>query len=197
MICSVKSNQSSPLLRLPPEIRNRIWEYTLGGVVFRTHTYWGRRRYRVKFKACENESNIGLALLRTCRQIYSETATMPIRLNTMACLSVLSFENAAKQLQPYQRKYITKIRIETYGIGSDIMQKFDHRLDFPTAFPGLKLIQIIAFNAANPRSPLTLDEFEARIRKIFGLLSNSSAIQLKVIECKTAMPTSRREFCWA
>jgi hypothetical protein len=26
---SVNSNQNSPLLRLPPEIRNHIWEYTM------------------------------------------------------------------------------------------------------------------------------------------------------------------------
>ncbi|KAA8617144.1 hypothetical protein PtrSN002B_008404 [Pyrenophora tritici-repentis] len=31
----VKVNQQSPLLRLPPEIRNRIWEFALGGMVYR------------------------------------------------------------------------------------------------------------------------------------------------------------------
>ncbi|KAJ4992160.1 hypothetical protein SVAN01_02481 [Stagonosporopsis vannaccii] len=33
----VKNNQKSPLLRLPPEIRQCIWEYTLGHSVFRLH----------------------------------------------------------------------------------------------------------------------------------------------------------------
>jgi hypothetical protein len=29
---SVKSNQASPLLSLPPELRNRIWQLALGGL---------------------------------------------------------------------------------------------------------------------------------------------------------------------
>lgn len=77
----VKQNQNSPLLRLPPEIRNRIWEYTLGHNTFRVIRARGRKAL---FTLAPDEPGINVAILRGCRQIYSETALMPFQLNTLA-----------------------------------------------------------------------------------------------------------------
>ena len=76
--CSARQNQrDSPLLRLPPEIRNQIFEYALGG-----HTIWlqdaPKWRRGVKHKKTRNL----LALLAVSRQAYAETAMIAFSLNT-------------------------------------------------------------------------------------------------------------------
>ncbi|KAF3051919.1 hypothetical protein E8E11_003474 [Didymella keratinophila] len=42
---AIKVNSRSPLLRLPPELRNRIWEYVFGGHVFEVTT---RRIFKLR-----------------------------------------------------------------------------------------------------------------------------------------------------
>ncbi|KAI8940193.1 hypothetical protein NX059_003899 [Plenodomus lindquistii] len=74
-----KENASSPLLRLPPEIRNRIWEFALGVSAFParmqgdtiviSQSYWTTGKKTV------------FPLLYVCRQIYGEAALIPYHAN--------------------------------------------------------------------------------------------------------------------
>ncbi|KAF2833358.1 hypothetical protein CC86DRAFT_399985 [Ophiobolus disseminans] len=76
-----KNAQDSPLLGLPPEIRNMIWKYVLG-------------RQKIKLSATRYPDTYYLAspargtaliwfdLLCVCRQIYAEAALLPRALNT-------------------------------------------------------------------------------------------------------------------
>ena len=65
---------SSPLLRLPPEIRNMIYTLIIDVVtVVFTKARLGRGRHPIQD---------GLALLRVCRQIHAEAALLPYALNT-------------------------------------------------------------------------------------------------------------------
>jgi hypothetical protein len=114
MRCRVKKNQDSPLLRLPPEIRNKIWEYSLGSYVFRAFDL-GHRKEKARVKWVY-KPGIGVALLRTCRQIYSEAASMLIPLNTFATSDPRCGSWALKLLPPYQRRQITTIRYEHFQI---------------------------------------------------------------------------------
>jgi hypothetical protein len=56
-----------PLLRLAPELRNRIYEYALMGPPVRIPLLLGRY---------STDGPHGLGLLRTCKQIYSETVLL-------------------------------------------------------------------------------------------------------------------------
>lgn len=96
----VKNNQKSPLLRLPPEIRSRIWEYTLGYTIVRAHVPYSRS-HKPRLRTSSDEPGIGMALLRSCRQVYSEAALMPMRLNTFAFEGVYDIKRAIKLLKTH------------------------------------------------------------------------------------------------
>jgi hypothetical protein len=81
------------LLRLPAELRNRIYEHVLGGRTYRFKdtVYTGRARLDTK-----GENHI-LALLYVCRQIYFETALLPYTMN------MFSFRHFDISLEPFLR----------------------------------------------------------------------------------------------
>jgi hypothetical protein len=63
----------SPLLRLPPEIRNTIYTFVFGiGTILMIHLRYGL--------SCRTEGSLNL--LRVCRQVYTETCLLPYKLNT-------------------------------------------------------------------------------------------------------------------
>ncbi|KAF3046585.1 hypothetical protein E8E12_011066 [Didymella heteroderae] len=104
----VRKNQDSPLLRLPPEIRNRIWEYTLEHSIFRAIPNFGSSE-PAKFESPPEEPAIGVTLFRTCRQIYSEAASMPFKLNAFAFNEFWAIKKAMTPLKTYQRKFIRSV----------------------------------------------------------------------------------------
>lgn len=74
---------ASPLLRLPGEIRNRIYEY-----VFSDHRIWPRKDWHgtIKLKCVpatrgryNNSFERFIALTKTCRQIREETRLLPFK----------------------------------------------------------------------------------------------------------------------
>jgi hypothetical protein len=71
----VLENQNSALLRLPREIRDCIWKHALGGNIFPVAKKYSRSETYTIMPKAARPSN-GVALLRTCRQIYSETARL-------------------------------------------------------------------------------------------------------------------------
>ncbi|KAI8940196.1 hypothetical protein NX059_003902 [Plenodomus lindquistii] len=71
--------QQSPLLRLPGELRNQIWELALGGNVCEIKKYYDVPEH------CRE--NFPTALLQTCRQVFAETALLPYSLNNSASTS--------------------------------------------------------------------------------------------------------------
>ncbi|KAF3046619.1 hypothetical protein E8E12_011254 [Didymella heteroderae] len=112
---AIKANSQSPLLRLPPELRNRIWEYTLGGHVFdvTTRGIFKRRKRIFKAKVWGLPKNT-FALLGVCRQIYAETVLLPYRHNAFNFKSEDAFDWALC-LRPVQQQLISKIYVTTFG----------------------------------------------------------------------------------
>jgi hypothetical protein len=70
----LRNTLESPLLRLPGELRNAIYEYALGGRQWDIDC-WRKARVREKF---------ALSVLQTCRQMHSEASTVPWSSNTFS-----------------------------------------------------------------------------------------------------------------
>jgi hypothetical protein len=66
-----QNQQESPLLKLPPEIRNQIFQLAIGDKKYHTLSEPSRSFLR------RWEDKHAVALLRCCRQIYAETALLP------------------------------------------------------------------------------------------------------------------------
>ncbi|KAF2132695.1 hypothetical protein P153DRAFT_354171 [Dothidotthia symphoricarpi CBS 119687] len=110
----VRINQNSPLLRLPPEIRNHIWEYAVGG--YTVQGLYGAspgHHHRPSLKVFERTD--GLALLRTCRQVFAETALVPWAASLFAFNHPLTMRQVMKKLKGYQRKSITMLRLDVHS----------------------------------------------------------------------------------
>jgi len=88
---------------MPAEIRNKIWKLVLGGKLYESDWTLG-------FYSPPTEPEDATALLRTCRQIYSETAIMPLALGTFSVESVREAARSLKKLKPSQRKQITNLQ---------------------------------------------------------------------------------------
>jgi hypothetical protein len=88
---SVQQNSKSPLLQLPAEIRNQIFEKALSNLVISPGDEDGTFCYVKDFddEGARYQSGVAFVLLRVCRQIYAETSLMPCARNTL----VLSYTN--------------------------------------------------------------------------------------------------------
>ena len=87
---TTRNRQESPLLRLPPELRTRIYEIALGGRQIRVCDVKScastRHRCRTRAKKLTYDTYFHLrrrylALLVTCRQVHEETKLFPFMLN--------------------------------------------------------------------------------------------------------------------
>jgi hypothetical protein len=141
---SVKRNQDSPLLCLPPEIRNRIWEYTLGGNDIRQVDYGHRISV---FLAKPHEGLNTFALLRVCRQTYAETALLPFSVNTFAALDCCNLGKSVKAFKKYQRSQITHLQVEHLVSDVQASQWFKSSLDLKNydVLPGLRCVKFQLF----------------------------------------------------
>ncbi|CAN9334720.1 unnamed protein product [Alternaria alternata] len=80
----------SPLLRLPPEIRNGIYAYVFGNTRYRFRPNIRPQVYPVVFKPDQTEyRHPNLPLV--CRQLYHETRLLPYKLGTFSFTMWLAF----------------------------------------------------------------------------------------------------------
>jgi hypothetical protein len=109
----VKNNQDSPLLRLPPELRDRIWGFAIGAHVLRVvYTNSPANKTVVKIQPPFKENRNTLALLRTCRQIYSETALLPYKSSTYSCDLWQPLSHGLRHMKRFQRAQIEDLQVE-------------------------------------------------------------------------------------
>lgn len=148
MLSSTESNSESPLLRLPAEIRNCIWEYVLGGNV-RDVTIFKRdsKRYTEWLIAMSSASfpEHSHALLSTCRQIYAETALLTFSTNEFRFRSKTTFK-WTRDLSKVQKDLIHTVHFvrspgHPYQRFVQREQCFHVARDFPIdIFPNIKHI---------------------------------------------------------
>ena len=105
---------NSPLLRLPSELRTKIWHYALGGIT--VYPNLKRLRYR-KYGSTSTglfKSNLGqLSLPRTCRQIYSEAALVFYHENTFAFHDYKAFKRFRDRIRDAHFAMIRSISVRT------------------------------------------------------------------------------------
>ncbi|KAF3001953.1 hypothetical protein E8E13_007220 [Curvularia kusanoi] len=161
----VKRNATeSPLLKLPPEIRTTIWHFALSNELVRLpdHIYTekgGAVRYTrdrdVDFKitdryyfrhwACPRQSEdlaSAFHLPEVCRQIYSEIALVAYSMSTFAFgTEYLRSRNGISSLKPVQRRAITSVELEPWGLGC-CFRRPNYKLIKDTYFPNLERLII-------------------------------------------------------
>lgn len=140
---SVKRNLAvSPLLSLPPELRNRIYDLVLGGkrlwIGYSLHehkyktTRSRRERIHIAGGLCYHERSsllktLNIGLLRVCRQTYGEAALMLYALNKFAFENNWVRRKFEKGMRPAQMRAIGNYKImdwERYSLGRTRMTSY-------------------------------------------------------------------------
>ncbi|KAF2831177.1 hypothetical protein CC86DRAFT_401726 [Ophiobolus disseminans] len=149
---NTRNQQSSPLLRLPAELRNSIYHYVLGDhkiqIRGKPPKFWlfayhssGRMWDAKPFTQVMN-----LDLTLTCRQFRAELApTFAFAHNTFIFLSVHCFVEYLKRLAPAQRESIAAIEFNLSralfpnGLVDEARKLWDERGGL---LPGLKYVMV-------------------------------------------------------
>jgi hypothetical protein len=117
-----RNRKTSPLLRLPGELRNRVYGYALSGVtisVFPAPKPWDPAQLHAHVAdpvtALTATSNVmdTINLTRVCRQIHAETRLLPFRAFTFHVNSDGSFNKFIDILLAVQRDAISTIEVST------------------------------------------------------------------------------------
>jgi hypothetical protein len=97
----------SPLLRLPGELRNKIFEYVLGDLDLHFTYAYG---YQFDVRLETHQRNM-LGLLFVCRQAHAETALLHYALNTFnfTLTEIFDVKNFLQGMSAAQRKAIQRI----------------------------------------------------------------------------------------
>ncbi|KAH7399462.1 hypothetical protein BKA66DRAFT_605070 [Pyrenochaeta sp. MPI-SDFR-AT-0127] len=152
-------NYNSPLLRLPGEIRNKIYEYTLGdAIIYPTSIpYLASKedilprcliQYHSTCTRIDTGTSVELpwsmsrdwslftALTRVCRQLYHETSTLPFKLNVMVLYAIDDVNAWLAQLKDDKKKAIQAIELIDLGYF-----KSDLLVELLTECSGLQTIE--------------------------------------------------------
>lgn len=109
------NQQSSPLLRLPPELRNRILEYNFAGYALTVYTDNADARFtdydlaiRVIFDAFEDHF---LTITYVCSQLRDETKLLTILLCPLVAytFTVICFLRRLRDLDPVLVRDVTRV----------------------------------------------------------------------------------------
>ncbi|CAN9346453.1 unnamed protein product [Alternaria alternata] len=134
-----KQNRTSPLLRLPPEIRNIIW----------------------KLSPSPEPKNV-MALLRTCRQVYAEAALMPLTLTIFTTDYIPYAARDLRKLKPQQRRLITFFQMVISHPNSISYHYLKYGLNLAKLLPCLQDLHIRVFEVLDTSTQKVNEE---RIRK--------------------------------
>ncbi|KAH7086678.1 hypothetical protein FB567DRAFT_628778 [Paraphoma chrysanthemicola] len=196
----VKSNQNSPLLQLPPEIRNHIWKLVLVGMVFRQQyknafigqRYVGRSSRSV-LKNKPHDAKNAMAMLQVCRQLYAECAALPYSVNQFASefYWMEAFSTALRRLRAHQRSHITDILFEFGGYSTWSVNRFSSSwlstarpgMGLPKLLPNLQRIQICFFKETQPM-PVSFEDLATLLRSKVeaDMTSNGYELSIKRLE---------------
>ncbi|KAF1840622.1 uncharacterized protein K460DRAFT_259121, partial [Cucurbitaria berberidis CBS 394.84] len=109
---TLRNQRESPLLRLPGEIRNRIYDYAFSGHI--VHVLGPSREYPMYRATDWQPTGYSLSTLNNtttlCRQIRSETVLLPLERNEFM-LPPLLLSYLLSTLAPQQLHAITTVRL--------------------------------------------------------------------------------------
>ncbi|KAF2013418.1 hypothetical protein BU24DRAFT_464201 [Aaosphaeria arxii CBS 175.79] len=179
---SRENSLGSPLLRLPAEIRCKIYEYALGGydisIVRRIASTSGNATDFLSFydgveipRGSRSIEKPNIGLLRVSRQIYVETALLPYVYNTFCfdlALGNSTFTPWMKARRPAQRRAVHCIRLHYRHLVSIFAER---RKPLRAFFPNLKYIDGTDYMVkymVKYIAPASASHLEARIRDAEG-----------------------------
>ena len=115
MIRSALNQKNSPLLRLPAELRNRVYEYVFDDLCL---NILPSRKIALVLNNHVEYATIGLAITTVSRQLHIESRLLPFLLGQVMAFSSHGFMSGIKMLSPEQRDAIQNIRlwIDEYSI---------------------------------------------------------------------------------
>ncbi|KAH7086750.1 hypothetical protein FB567DRAFT_628841 [Paraphoma chrysanthemicola] len=134
-----RNDRESPLLRLPREIRNIIYEYALSGVEstcssqYPTATYGRRRRL---FGPGFRDPPQPCGLVQVCSKIYHEAKLLPLGLGTLRCPSVGALKALYKKLPEAQSQRVKDMVLV-------VTMQCENNLEgasFASMFPGVRRV---------------------------------------------------------
>jgi hypothetical protein len=141
-------------------------------------------------RMCLQEDPSTVSLLRVCRQIYAEAASIPLRQNTFSILGLNEKKEFSYHLKSYQCRQITSLRFEINETSSgntlrnDITQ-ISSRLKKQGYLPSLKkLVFCILFEPELDKSARQYIENELRsiVGIVFFRMTLDIGIEQKVVE---------------
>jgi hypothetical protein len=123
-ISTTKNDLNSPFLRLPAEMRNRIYIYVLASKQpltftcskphFRYESPWNNVGQFTNVKCImSRRTRLNLALLSVCRRIYFEVSLLQFILNTVRCISLQVLAQLPSLLSAEQRSVIRVLHLVT------------------------------------------------------------------------------------
>jgi hypothetical protein len=183
-----KRNQCTPLLRLPAELRAAIWDYALGGQIFKLkHSPFAASEWDAKLVPSNAEPMKSMALLRTCRQIYSETASFPLGHGVLEYRDPWLLLSCKSTLGRHQRGYVQRLRIPTPFLdppgwveSQDWFQKWNWK-DMPhwsllnrtlEDFPKVREVELLFHNVVDVEG----DIFQSRVNEVHEWINENSHI---------------------
>lgn len=135
-----------------------------------------------KFHASKTEPRNTTALLRTCRQIYSEAAAMPLALTIFSVSSVWEIQKSLRKLKPHQRKQITILRFECIwpSTASELNELSFSRANFVlgNSLPALQELQLHVFSAQD--SVIAREKTEKTVHENFEPIIRNMSVAVKL-----------------
>ncbi|KAH7069291.1 hypothetical protein FB567DRAFT_598900 [Paraphoma chrysanthemicola] len=172
--------EESPLLRLPPEIRNRIFRYALCGHKVRPFlTFEHVRTLELSGMVAANRelAKGQFDLLLTSRQVYAETAVLPYTLTTFAFQRTFHIHQwlSSVDRDPVQKKRLRYIKtIQCASAPSESMTEHHCHKAFPLdRFCGLHRVELLLFHRTHRREV-------SRIHEIFTKYFQEKGIKVAV-----------------
>jgi hypothetical protein len=119
-----QNRRDSPLLRLPGELRNKIYEHVLFEGEYSNRDVNASDAINGKNPPCERLLSDSipnrLGALRICQQTYEEAALLPFTLNVFNLVNLYDLEVMKYRLTFPQRRAITRIYVTTMARGVSI-----------------------------------------------------------------------------
>jgi hypothetical protein len=137
MHSSALDQTNSPLLRLPAELRNRVYEYVFGDVRLILGNWPGARI----MTTTGHDAN-ALALATTSCQLYVETKLLPFVLGHLLAYSVGYLMSGIKKLGPEQRQAIRNIEFDYYDSDFSIFKRNSGEI-FSSTLPAPSLQDLV------------------------------------------------------
>jgi len=103
------NSRNSWFLRLPAELRNRVYHYALSDGILDIR--YDRQDYTFSY---EPIAPSGISLLRICRQVRHETVSLPLRLITHRFVSLSSFHQYIRSIPITTRNALSSIVVGIY-----------------------------------------------------------------------------------